>query len=351
MKAAIFRGPRNFEVQEIPTPAVGERDVLIQVDYCSICGSDLHTYTKGLYVSPGQIMGHEFGGTIVELGSALKDKGFHVGQRVVTNPTIACGHCVMCRKGMPNICETALTRTLAYGKPGAFAQYVLQGGDGFFYPLPESVSTKEGAMMEPLAVAVHAVKRANLSLNDTAVVFGAGTLGLLVSQVLKSIGNIRVIQVDLSEKRLEVARQTGVDYTINPAEVEDVVAEIAAITGPGYYGPGGAAADVVFECAGVPATVLQSLRVVRHGGTVVTLALAEKPAPIDITVITQKQISFLGTYAYTNDFEEAVDLVASGKVRVEPLISHVYPLAQIGEAFEMQLNAKESVKVVVDCRQ
>ena len=349
MKAAFFRGPHNFEVKEIPTPATGADDILINVDYCAICGSDLHTYTKGLYVKPGQVMGHEFGGTIAQIGDNCKSLGLSVGQKIVTNPTIACGHCVMCRKGLPNICENALTRTLAYGRPGAFAQYVLQGGNGYFYPLPDSVSTKEGALMEPLAVAVHAVKRAKLYLNDTAVVLGAGTLGLLTAQVLKSIGNIRVIQVDVSDKRLEVARNTGVDFTINPRKVKDVVAEIAAITGPGFYGSGGAQADAVFECAGVPATVTQALKIVRHGGYVISVANAEEPAPLDVTVMAQKEINFLGSYAYINEFEEAVSLVASGKVRLAPLISHVFPLEQVNEAFEMQLNAAESVKVVLDC--
>jgi 2-desacetyl-2-hydroxyethyl bacteriochlorophyllide A dehydrogenase len=350
MKAAIYQGPKNFEVTEIPTPIPNRDEILIKVDYCAICGSDLHTYTKGVYVDPGHIMGHEFGGTIAKLGEDCKDMGLYVGQKVVTNPTIACGHCVMCRKGLPNVCKNALTGTLAYGKPGAFAQYVLQGGNGFIYPLPDSVDTKEGAMMEPLAVAIHAVKRAKLNLNDTAVVLGAGTLGILAAQVLKTIGNIRVILVDVSEKRLEVAKQVGIDYTINPNKVNDVVAEIAAMTGPGFYGPGGAQADLVFECAGVPQTVTQALRIVRHGGTVVTVALADEPAPVDITVITQKEINLLGSYAYINEFEEAISLVSSGKIHLEPLITHIYPLNQIQEAFETQLDTSKSVKVLIDCR-
>lgn len=350
MKAALFQSPHNFEIKEIEKPSVDDNSILIQVDYCAICGSDLHTYTKGLYVNPGQIMGHEFSGTIVEIGKNCDCQHLHVGQRVVTNPTIPCGHCVMCRKGFPNVCENALTRTLAYGKPGAFAQYVLQGADAFIYPLPDNITTREASLMEPLAVSIHAVKRAKLSLNDIVVVFGAGTLGVLVTQVLKSIGNIQVIQVDLSDKRLEIAKEVGADYTINPREVPDVIAEIARITGPGYYGPDGAAADVVFECAGAPQTVIQSIKSVRHGGQIVTLALAEKTADLDVTFLVQKEISFYGSYAYTNEFEEAIDLVSSGKVRLDPLITHEYPLDDIQEAFEKTLDASESVKVIVDCR-
>lgn len=350
MKAAIYQGPRNFEVKEVPVPTPGDGEVLIKVDYCAICGSDLHTFTKGLYIEPGQIMGHEFGGTVVAIGSNYPDQTLKVGQKVVTNPTVSCGTCTMCRKGQPNICENALTATIAYGRPGAFANYVLQGRGAKIYKLPDNVGTKEASLFEPLSVAIHAVKQADLYLNDKVVVFGAGTIGIMISQVLKTIGCIEVIQVDISQPRLDIAKKTGVDYTINASEVDDVVEEIAKITGPGYYGPDGAEADVVFEAAAVPSTITQSIKVVRNGGQIITIALPEGDVPLNLTAIVQKEIAFLGSYAYTNEFEEAVDLVASGKVALDDLITNVYPIDEITAAFEKQLDTLSSVKVVIDCR-
>ena len=348
MKSAKFKEPFKFEVVDVPVPEPKGKEVLIKVDYCAICGSDLHTYTMGVYVESGQVMGHEFGGTVAAVGPEY-DGEIKVGDRVVTNPTVACGHCLMCRKGTPNICMNALTATLAYGRPGAFAEYVLQGEGAFIYKLPDNVSTKEGALMEPLAVAVHAVKRARIALNDKVVVFGAGTIGIMVTQILKTIGCVEVIQVDVSQSRLDIAKQVGADYIINAEDSDDVIAEIAAITGPGFYGPDGAQADVVFECAAVPVTVVQSVKVVRHGGQIVTIALAEEAAPINVTSLVQKEITLSGAYAYTNDFEEAIALVASGKISLEPLITDVFPLTEIKDGFDRQRDTKGSIKVVIQC--
>ena len=251
MKTSIYQGPRNFEIKEAPTPEPGEGEVLIRVDYAAICGSDLHTYLKGLYVEPGQVMGHEFAGTVAAIGPNYHDETLKVGQKVAANPFPTCGKCVMCVKGKPNVCKDALSLALAYGRPGGFAEYVLQPKGGFIYKLPDNVTTLQGALMEPLSVAVHAVKQAKLYLDDVCVIFGAGTIGNMIGQVLKSIGCITVIQVDLSQKRLDIAKKTGADYVINASKVEDVVAEIAKIAGPGFYGPNGAGADVIFEAAAV----------------------------------------------------------------------------------------------------
>ncbi|GHU65827.1 sorbitol dehydrogenase [Clostridia bacterium] len=349
MKAAIYQGPRSFEIQDISVPQPGEGEVLIKVDYCAICGSDLHTYTKGFYIEPGQIMGHEFGGTVAAIGPDYPDPTLTVGQKVVTNPTVPCGKCSMCRKGKTNICTNALTATLAYGKPGAFAEYVLQSKGAFLYKLPDEVSTKEAALFEPLAVAIHAVKKASPSLNEKVVVFGAGTIGLMISQVLKTIGCTQVIQVDISQPRLEIARKIGVDHIINARNTADVVEDISKITGPGYYGPGGAEADIVFECAAVPETITQALKAVRHGGKIISIAISEGDCPINVTALVQKEVSLLGSYAYTDEFEEALDLAASGKIVLDELITDIFPLSEIQSAFERQLDTSASVKVVVKC--
>jgi 2-desacetyl-2-hydroxyethyl bacteriochlorophyllide A dehydrogenase len=345
MRAAIFKEARNFEVVEIPVPKANDDEILLKVEYCGICGSDLHSYTKGLYVNTGQIMGHEFAGIVKEIGKNVS--GIEKEDRVVIRPLIECGQCKHCISGRPHLCENGLVDGLAYGRPGAFAEYItvpkpLLGK--VVHRLPENVSTKEAALIEPLAVALHAVNLAEISLNDKIVVFGAGTIGLLVSQILKTIGNCHVIQVDLSDKRLEVARKLGVDTTINPKK-EDVMKRIVEIAGIGSYGIG-AAADIVFECAGVPITVNQSIEAVRHGGQIISLALFEENVSIDPTALVQKEIAWKGSFAYVDEFPTAIDLVSSGKVNVNELISHLYSIDDVTEAFEKQLNSSESVKVV-----
>ncbi|MDR7238094.1 zinc-dependent alcohol dehydrogenase [Neobacillus drentensis] len=345
MKAAVFKEARTFEVVEIPVPKPNDDEILLKVDYCGICGSDLHTYTKGLYVNPGQIMGHEFAGVVKEIGANVT--GINKEDRVVIRPLIECGKCTHCISGRPHLCEDGLVDGLAYGRPGAFAEYIIVPKPllgKVVHRLPDNVSTKEAALIEPMAVALHAVNLAQISLNDRVVVFGAGTIGLLVSQILKTIGNCHVIQVDLSDKRLETARKLGVDTTINPKQ-EDVMQRIIEITGPGNYGVG-AAADIVFECAGVPITVNQAFEAVRHGGQIISLALFEENVSFDPTALVQKEIAWKGSFAYVDEFPTAIELISSGKVNVEELISHLYSLDEVSDAFEKQLNASESVKVV-----
>ncbi|MBY0149135.1 zinc-binding dehydrogenase [Neobacillus niacini] len=344
MKAAIFKEARKLEVTEIPVPKPTEDEILIKVDYCGICGSDLHTYTKGLYVNPGQIMGHEFAGVVKEIGANVS--GLTIDQKVVIRPLIECGSCQHCLAGMPHLCANGLVDGIGYGRPGAFAEYIIVPKplvNKVVFPLPDNVSTKEAALIEPLAVAVHGVKLANVDLADKVVVFGAGTIGLFVAQVLKTIGNCHVTQIDISNKRLELAKELGVDVVIN-AQEENVMERLVEITGAGNYGAG-ASVDVVFECAGVPITVNQSLEAVRHGGKIISLALFEENVSLDPTILVQKEISWKGSFAYNTEFKTAIDLLSSGKVNAEALISHLYPIDEVTAAFEKQLKANESVKV------
>lgn len=349
MKAVVFKAPGQLAVEDVAMPTAGDKDVLIKVEYCSICGTDLHSFKDGSYVKPGQIMGHEFSGTIVELGKNYQGK-LKVGMRVACNPTVPCRQCVMCIKGIPNVCENAFSRTLAYGLPGAFAEYIVQPGEGYTYELPPSVDMKAGAMLEPLAVAVHAVKRAKIDLDAKIVVFGAGSIGSMVAQVAKSIGDTTIIQIDISEKRLAVAREVGIHHVLDASKTSDIVGEIAKITGPGYYGPGGAEADVLFECSGTAASAQQAILAGRNGAQIILVSLPMKESSVDLATMVKKEISMISAYAYVNEFEEAVALLASGKVNLAPVITHVYPMDRITEAFQMQMDSKNSVKVLVECK-
>jgi 2-desacetyl-2-hydroxyethyl bacteriochlorophyllide A dehydrogenase len=347
MKAVEFRETKKLQLVNMSIPQPKEDEILVKVAYCGICGSDLHTYVKGLYVKSGQVMGHEFSGIVEEVGKSIT--GITAGARVVIKPLGDCGHCEHCLNERPHLCENVFSGGLiGYGgTPGAFAEYVVipkaQVNKNVFV-LPSEISLDEAALIEPLAVALRGIHLADIGLNETVVVFGAGPIGLCVAQVAKSIGSSHVIQVDLSDHRLETAKACGIDTVINPRN-EDVLKCIAEITGKGNHNSG-ATADIVFECAGVPITVKQSLKSVRHGGTIISLALFEEELLFNPSTLVAKEVKWQGAFGYfSKEFQTAISLVKSKKVNLKGMISHTYPIDKVLEAFEKQLDSANSVKV------
>jgi (R,R)-butanediol dehydrogenase / meso-butanediol dehydrogenase / diacetyl reductase len=340
MRAAVFHGIRDISVEEVETPRADDGDVVVAVAACGICGSDLHTYLHGSFVAPGQVMGHEFVGEVIEAGSAVS--GVAVGDRVTASPLQPCNDCPRCAEGRYNLCPGAWTQGIAYGKPGAFAELVrIPGaivGENLF-PLGSEVSDEAGALVEPLAVAVHAVKLADPVEGTTALVLGLGTIGQQVVQTLRARGAAKVIGVDISKLRLAAAAELGATVLTGG---EGIAERLAQELGPG------AEIDAVFECSGVPAVADIALAQVRAGGTIVVLALYDDPFTFNPTVLVQKEIRFQGSIAYTGeDFADAVELISSGKVQASPLITQRQKLSEIGDAFEVQLDKDRSLKVLV----
>ena len=340
MKAAVFRGVQDMQVEDVEAPKADAGDVIVAVTQCGICGSDLHTYLHGSFVEPGQVMGHEFVGEVVETGDAVK--GIAVGDRVTASPLQPCNECARCAEGRYNLCGKAWTQGIAYGKPGAFAELVRIPGaisGQNIFPLGDDVSDDAGALTEPLAVAVHAVKLAEPVAGATAVVLGLGTIGQQVVQALRAAGAGRVIGVDISQLRLEAAGTLGAEALDGSAGLEGVLASALS---------DGEEIDMVFECSGVPALANTALEQVRAGGTIVVLALYDDPVTFNPTVLVQKEIRLQGSIAYTGeDFADAVELLRSGKAQATPLITQRAALDDIGEAFEVQLQKDRSLKVVV----
>lgn len=340
MKAAVFRGVQDMQVEDVEAPKADAGDVIVAVTQCGICGSDLHTYLHGSFVEPGQVMGHEFVGEVVETGGAVK--GIAVGDRVTASPLQPCNECARCAEGRYNLCGKAWTQGIAYGKPGAFAELVRIPGaisGQNIFPLGDEVSDDAGALTEPLAVAVHAVKLAEPVAGATAVVLGLGTIGQQVVQALRAAGAGRVIGVDISQLRLEAAGTLGAEALDGSAGLEGVLASALS---------DGEEIDLVFECSGVPALANTALEQVRAGGTIVVLALYDDPVTFNPTVLVQKEIRLQGSIAYTGeDFADAVELLRSGKAQATPLITQRAALDDIGEAFEVQLQKDRSLKVVV----
>jgi (R,R)-butanediol dehydrogenase / meso-butanediol dehydrogenase / diacetyl reductase len=340
VRAAVFRGIQKLEVEDLPAPEAGPEDVVVKVHACGICGSDLHTYLHGSFVEPGQVMGHEFAGEIVQAGDAVE--GLSVGDRVTASPLVPCMQCARCREGRYNLCAHAWTTGIAFGRPGAFAELVKiprpVSGENVFR-LGDDVSDDAGTLVEPLAVAVHAVRLAEPVAGATALVLGLGTIGQQTVQALRARGAARVLATDISKLRLDAGASLGAESFDGS---EGLASGLAAVLGDGEE------IDVVFECSGVPELANAAIEHVRAGGTIVVLALYDDPMTFNPTMLVQKEIRLQGSIAYTAaDFRDAVELLNAGTVQATPLITHREPLEKVGEAFEVQLQKDRSIKVLV----
>ncbi|GHE84327.1 galactitol-1-phosphate 5-dehydrogenase [Amycolatopsis deserti] len=346
MKAAVFEAPGRIAVTEVADPVCGDHDIIIDVDYCGICGSDLHSYVEGAFVEPGQIMGHEFSGTVSVVGAAVT--GISTGTAVTARPLSHCGTCPRCLEGLGNLCEVTLTSSVAYGLPGAFAERVripnAVAGENVF-PLPAGLGRAAAACVEPMAVALRLAKSAKPTSADTAVVIGLGSIGLNTVQMLRALGAGQVIGIDLSPARLDLAARLGATHIVNARE-QDTLAAVQALTGAGVGGVG-ARADIVVEASGVPALLSQAVGMTRAGGRLRIAALYESEVTLDMNQTVQKEMDISGSFAYDREFPEVLEILQEGRAVAEPLITHTFPLEDINEAFSVQLAKDSSVKVLV----
>ncbi len=346
MKGAVYHGPRDLRVEEIDVPEVGPNDVLLKVRACGICGSDVHSYCSGFYIDPGQIMGHEFVGEVVEIGEKVTD--IQVGQRGTGISVEFCGTCYWCKTAQYMLCPNLFKAATGYGVPGAFAEYVkltdVKVGTNFHH-VPDEIDDLSAATIEPVGVGVYTVAACDPKSTDKVVILGAGMIGNTVMQVLKAIPVAKVVVSEIFEKRLNAALELGADVVIN-AGVENVLERVKEEVGIGAYHFGeGAMADIVVEAAGAPATIEQSFEMVRSGGTIAIVGLPEKKASIDTTKIVHKMPHIIGCLG--GNFPGAIKLLKEGKVNTKPLITHVLPLKDAKEAFEIQSRADDAIKVMI----
>jgi 2-desacetyl-2-hydroxyethyl bacteriochlorophyllide A dehydrogenase len=338
MKALVYRGPKAMALEEADRPVPGAGEVLLRVAATGICGSDVHGWL-GITGrrTPPMIMGHEFCGTVEALGRDVA--GFRAGERVVVQPVVFCGSCDYCRQGLTNLCpDRRFFGVLACN--GSMAEY-LNVPARLLYRMPESMGVELGAMVEPLAVAYRAVKRAAGRLEGADVlVVGAGTIGLMVVTLARLQRARRILVSDLSDTRLELARRVGADATVNPGR-EPVAAAVAAL------GRGGV--DLSFEAVGAGVTVEQALQALRPRGICVWVGNSQKVVPVDMQASVTRELSLLGSYIYTHaEFGETLELLASGAVDVRPVISRTVGLEQGPEMFAALAEpSTELVKVVL----
>jgi len=346
MKSAAYQGPRQVVVKEVDIPKIGSTDILVRVRACGICGSDLHSYKDGSYIELGQVMGHEFSGDVVEVGKEVRN--IKEGDKITAHPLVYCYECPMCLAGFPYLCLNKFRQSIGYGLPGAFAQYVRIPKvklNHTVYRLPDGVSYEEGALVEPLATAIHAVQLAQPRIGmDLAVVFGAGAIGLFVLQTLRNHTPFKIVVSEVSDIRLALAQKLGADVATNPrtGNFTECIKDVGAIRGENSSH----CVDLVMECVGSAATLEQALEVIKPAGRIILVGLGPK-TPIDITFLVQNQIKMQGAFCFLDEFSQAIELMRSKKVSIDPMISHRFTLDEIEQAFEIQSDSGASVKVLV----
>ncbi|MEZ4499658.1 MAG: zinc-binding dehydrogenase [Thermomicrobiales bacterium] len=343
-QAAVFLGPMQLDVQEIELPEVGPDDVMIEVRACGICGSDIHGYRAGLWVEPGEVMGHEWAGEVIATGANVTH--LSIGDRITVG------------EGTGGL-GAGWEKSPGYGLPGAYAQFMhvpQVSKPRAVAKIPDGISYDEAAAMEPLRCGLHATRLSGVSSGDWVAVIGCGAIGLCTMQAMRAVADCKTIAIDISERRLALAKELGADEIIN-ARSEDVLKRVSELTGTGHYRWGsqaagryglGANVDIVVEAAGLGLTLRQALEMVKWGGTVIQIALYEEEVTFDPTIITQKQIRLQGSAGIgLAPFEDAAALVLNGSVRLEPIITHRSPLEDIVAAFALTMDGSSAGKVIV----
>lgn len=341
MKVAIMTGIGEMAFEERDIPKAKDDEVLVKLEYVGICGSDMHYYETGAIgdyvVKPPFVLGHEPGGTVVEVGKDVKH--LKVGDRVALEPGKTCGHCQFCKEGKYNLCPDVIF----FATPpvdGVFQEYVAHEAD-LCFKLPDNVSTLEGALIEPLAVGFHAAIQGDAHLGQKAVVMGSGCIGLVSMMALKARGVSEVYVVDVMDKRLEKAMELGATAVINGAK-EDVAERISQLT----HGEG---VDLAIETAGTEITTRQAIQVIKKGSVIVLVGYSKTgEMTLPMSIVLDKELTFKTVFRYRHIYPMAIDAVASGKVNLKGIVTHEFTLDEVPKAMDYSMHNKaDIVKAVI----
>jgi len=347
VKTAVLKGIRQIELVEKPVPEISPGQVLVKVEYCGICGSDVHAYQTGLF-APETVMGHEFSATIETVGDGVD--GFNKGDRVVILPGSGepCHECYYCKNGTPNLCQNTpgVAPGLTPALDGGFAEYAkIPYPKSQLVRLPSELSLKEAALCEPLAVAFHCVNLSKFKTGREILVIGAGPIGLSIIDILRLKGAGKITVIEKSKQRGELAREFGAGEVLNPDDFENPfelrskVFDLNSQMGP----------EIIYECAGMPETFVLSTTLLRNSGQIMVASIIEKEATFLPLGITLGELEIKGSYGFLeSDFEEACTNLAKGKLRAPKMISDVISLDEIVEKGFNELTVSQGkIKIMV----
>jgi len=341
MLQQVMTAPGVIEFRETPRPIAAEGQVLVRIMRIGICGSDIHVYHgKHPFTRYPVTQGHEVSGRIEAVGSGVE--GLSVGQKVTIEPQVCCGHCYPCTHGKYNLCEEL--KVMGFQTTGTASEYFAVDA-AKVTPLPETMSYDEGAMIEPLAVTVHAAKRFPELKGARVAILGCGPIGILLMQSCKALGAASVLVTDVSDYRLSVARSVGADYAVNTGETDMEQALRDAF--------GSDKADVIYDCAGSDITMGQAIRCARKGSTIVLVAVFSKLASVDLAVLNDHELDLNTSMMYRHeDYVDAIRLVSEGKVQLRPLMSRHFAFRDYLKAYQyIDENREMTMKVIIDVQE
>ncbi len=340
MKALVLSAYKHLAIEDVPVPHPADDELMVRVKACGICGSDVHGFdgSTGRRIPP-IVMGHEAAGIVEAVGSRVTE--FRAGNRVTFDSTVYCGECFYCRRGQVNLCdrrEVIGVSTPLFRRMGAFAEYVTVPAR-IAYALPESMPFAHAALIEAASVAVHGASITPIEHGDTAVVVGAGMIGLLTLQAVREAGAARVFVVDVDDTRLELARNLGATQTFN-SKKQDVAAEIQKRTE-------GRGADVALECVGITDAIALAVESVRKGGAVTLVGNVAPKIELALQSVVSRQIRLQGSCASCGEYPECIAMMADGRIQVAPLVSAVAPLEEGVQWFQRLYDREPGLLKVV----
>lgn len=337
MLQAIMTAPGKIEFRDIPIPEIGGRQVLVRIMRIGVCGSDIHVYHgKHPYTSYPVVQGHEASGVVERVGSAVA--GFKKGDKVTIQPQVVCGKCYPCRHGDYHICDNL--KVMGFQTTGMASEYFVVDAEKLLR-LPDDMTFDEGAMVEPLAVAVHALGRSGSVGGKKIVVLGAGPIGNLVAQAAKGMGAESVLITDISDHRLRIASDCGINNCVNPL-VQDLDKEIVGTLGNDR-------ADLILECVGVDSTIEQAINCARKGSDVVIVGVFGDKPKVDFGLVQDRELRLIGTLMYREeDYRKAIALINDKKVSLKPLMTDHFAFRDYLKAYQ-HIDAKKSelMKVMI----
>lgn len=337
MKAAVVQDFNEINIEEKEKPQLGEEEALIRVTHMGICGSDVHLYQGKLAANYPIVPGHEFSGYLEKINSQKYD--YKPGQKVVAHPLTACGVCDLCKAGRENACKDVAISGIH--KAGGFAEYIKVPA-GKIYPLPKDMDLKLSALLEPLAVAVHDVRRSEMQIGQTVYIIGGGPIGILTAIVAKAAGASRVVVGEFNNYRIGFMRSLGIEVAdLNNTTLEEVTEN--ATGGKGF--------DIVFEDSGAAAAYVDMVNVAARGGTIMLIGMPSKKQLVDITECAKKELRLIGCRIHSeSNYAAALEVMKSGEYNgeFEKLITHTFPFAEISDAMKFAVEDTKHVKIVLE---